>query len=189
LLIWYLARGAGVTAFAALSVATAAGAYGARFSSRPDRRLLVQYLHRSAALSGITLLAMHITTLLFDSYAHVGVMGAVVPFASGYRPAAVTIGVTALYLLVAVALTGMLRSRFTQSGKAIWLWRSIHLASYPAWGLTAWHFLVAGTDAHQTWARVALLGGIGIVGTALIARVADSRLVTVRRTAPVGVSR
>lgn len=184
MLIWYIARGAGVAAFAALSVAAAVGAYSSRSASRPDRRLVLQYVHRSAALSGVTLLAVHITALLLDSYAHVGVLGALVPFASGYRAAQVTLGLIAMYLFVAVAVSGAMRSRFARSDKALRLWRSIHLGSYVGWALSAWHFFVTGTDSQLGWARLVLLGGIGIVGIGVIARLTDSRLVTVRRVAP-----
>ena len=132
MLIWYLARGAGVAAFAALSVATAAGAYASRSTNHVERRVIVQYLHRAAALSGITLLLIHIGALLLDSYAKVGVLGATMPFASGYRPAQVTLGLIAMYLLVAVAISGAMRSRFARSGKVIRAWRAIHLGSYGA---------------------------------------------------------
>jgi len=189
MLIWYIARGAGVAAFAALSVATAAGAYTSRSTTRVERRVIVQYLHRAAALSGITLLVIHIGALLLDSYAHVGALGATIPFASGYRPAQVTLGLVAMYLFVAVAISGAMRSRFTRSDKAIRVWRSIHLGSYGAWALSAWHFLVSGTDSHQAWARIVLLGGIGIVGLGVTARLADAELVTTRTDAPARVAR
>jgi hypothetical protein len=189
MLIWYIARGAGVAAFAALSVATAAGAYTSRSTTHTERRLVLQYLHRAAALSGITLLAIHIGALLLDSYANVGVLGATIPLASGYRPAQVTLGLTAMYLFVAVAVSGAMRSRFARSERAIRIWRSIHLASYGAWALSAWHFVVTGTDSHRSWARIVLLGGIGIVGLGVAARLADARLVTVRRDAPARAAR
>jgi sulfoxide reductase heme-binding subunit YedZ len=189
MLIWYIARGAGVAAFAALSLATAVGAYASRSTTHFERRVIVQYLHRAAALSGISLLVIHISALLLDSYAHVGVLGATVPFASGYRPAQVTLGLVAMYLFAVVAISGAIRSRFARSDKAIRAWRSIHLASYAAWALSAWHFLVAGTDAHQAWARFVLLGGIGIVGLGVTARLADAGLVATRNDAPARVAR
>jgi hypothetical protein len=188
MMIWFLARGAGISAFAALSVATGVGAMTARRTGNLERRVLLQYLHRTAALSGVLLLAIHIGSLLLDSYAHVGVLGATIPLASGYRPAAVTLGVIAMYLLVAVAVTGMLRSRFARSERAVRLWRGIHVCSYGAWALAAWHFLVVGTDSGRWWARAVLFGGVAIVGCGVTARLADRRLVTSRRVAPLGTT-
>ncbi|HEX2902348.1 MAG TPA: hypothetical protein VHO01_02735 [Jatrophihabitans sp.] len=174
MLIWYLARGAGVAAFALLSVATAAGALTSRKTAAVPARVLTQYLHRSAALAGMALLALHILTVLADSYAHVGPAGVLVPFASAYRPLAVTFGVLALYLLVAVSLTGALRSAFTRSGRAVRSWRGIHLLSYAAWAAAGWHFWTAGTDAGQGWAKLVLLGGLATVTAAGAVRLAGS---------------
>jgi len=174
-LIWYLSRGAGIAAYATLSVATAAGALASRRgdtrrAAAIERRVVLQYLHRSAALTGLALLALHIVTIAGDSYAHVGTAGALLPFASGYRPVAVTFGLLAAYLLVAVALTGLLRSRFARSGKALRRWRGVHLVSYAAWAAAAWHFWTAGSDAHQQWARQVLLAGVAAVALGVTVR-------------------
>lgn len=170
---WYLARGAGVAAFAALSLATAAGAVTARRSAAVERRVLTQYLHRTAALTGLLLLALHLVTVLIDSYAKVGMLGAVLPLASGYRPLAVSLGVLSMYLLVAVAATGLLRASFANSARGARSWRAVHLASYPAWALSAGHFLTAGTDAGQWWARLVLLAGCGVVAAGVAVRLTD----------------
>ena len=186
MLIWYLARGAGIAAFAALSVATAAGAVTARRSDAIQRRVLTQYLHRAAALTGVLLLMLHLTAVLLDSYAHVGLLGAVLPLASQYRPFAVALGVLATYLLVAVTVSGLLRASFASSARAVRAWRGIHLASYGAWALSAGHFLTAGTDAGQWWARLVLLAGVGIVAAGVIVRLTE-RQPAIRPSAPIAV--
>ena len=43
-------------------------------------RVVVQYVHRVTASLGLGVLVLHITTILADSYAHVGWRGAIVPF-------------------------------------------------------------------------------------------------------------
>ena len=189
MLIWYLARGAGISGYTMLSIATGIGAYGARTAPRSERRIVLQYAHRAAAMCGVSLLVIHVVTLLADSYAHVGVLGATVPFMSGYRPAAVTLGLSSMYIIVAVSVTGALRSEFTRSEKAIRIWRMIHLSSYVAWATSAWHFLAVGTDSGQLWARSVLFGGIAIVGTGVITRLAEGRPVRVRQVAPKVVAR
>ncbi|MDQ1737152.1 MAG: hypothetical protein QOH56_3403 [Pseudonocardiales bacterium] len=188
MLIWYLARGAGIAAFASLSVATGAGAFAASRvpASLPsmERRVIVQYVHRAAALAGLLLLVAHIGFLLADSFARVGWLGALVPFASGYRPWQVSLGVVSVYLVVAVAVTGMLRSRLARSEKAVRIWRAIHLSSYLAWAMSAWHFLVSGTDSGTWWARLVLLGGIAVVGSGVLARLSARPAVGNRQAAP-----
>jgi hypothetical protein len=182
-LIWYLARGAGITAYIMLSVATAVGAVIGRRSIRPDRRVVWQYVHRSAALAGVSMLALHIGTILADPYAHVGVRG-LLPFGSSYRPLAITLGVLTAYVLVAVSVTGVLRSSLAKSHRGARIWRGIHLSSYAAWAAAAWHFYLAGTDARQWWALIVLFAGVAAVLAAVIARLSDGHLVTVRTIAP-----
>lgn len=187
MLIWYLARGAGLAAFAALSVATAVGAAGARRTGDPATRVVRQYVHRAAALSGVALVVLHVTTLLADPYAHVGKRG-LVPLGSGYRPVAVTFGVLALYLFTAVAITGALRARLSGSGRAVRLWRAVHLSAYLAWAMSAWHFLTAGTDAATAWARVLLVVGAAVVIGGVGRRLSERGRLTRRRAAPVALA-
>lgn len=185
MLIWYLARGAGLAGYAALSVATGAGALAARRGGRVERRVIVQYVHRAAALCGVALLLAHVSFLLLDSYAHVGWLGALVPFQSGYRAWQVTLGLLSLYLLVLVSVTGVLRSRLASSERASRWWRRVHLASYAAWAMSALHFLVTGTDSGTAWARIVLVAGAGIVATGVIARLSDRPALMGRPQAPV----
>lgn len=182
MILWYLARAAGITAFACLSLATGLGALTARNGRDIDRRVVWQYAHRAAALVGVTLIGLHIVTLVADSYAHVGLTG-LLPFGSGYRPLAVTLGVLALYLLAAVAVTGMLRGRMARSAAGARRWRYVHVSAYAAWALSAVHFLLAGTDTGTWWARAVLLGGVAVVGTGVAGRIfAPARPVTASAT-------
>jgi hypothetical protein len=181
MLIWYLARGAGIAGFAALSVATGVGAAVSRRSVHYERRVLWQYVHRAAALSGVSLLIGHLLFLLADSYARVGWVGALVPFASAYRPWQVTLGLIALYLFVAISVSGVLRSRFAQSERGAGLWRGIHVFSYLGWALSALHFLVTGTDSGTWWARSILVGGVAVVLTGVIRRLAGAPVTEITR--------
>jgi predicted ferric reductase len=174
-MIWDLARGAGIAGFLMLSLATSAGAITARHSANLERRVVMQYVHRASAFAGIILLILHVGMILADSYARVGWVGALVPFAAAYRPAAVALGVLGMYLLVAVAVTGMLRVRFASSARGAQIWRRIHLAAYAAWASAAWHFLSVGTDSGRWWGRAALLAGMAIVGTGVAVRLLDRR--------------
>jgi DMSO/TMAO reductase YedYZ heme-binding membrane subunit len=123
--------------------------------------------------------------MLMDSYAHVGWVGALVPFQSGYRPWQVSLGLVSLYLLVLVSVTGILRSRLASSERASRWWRRIHLSSYAAWAMSAGHFLVAGTDSGTWWALAVLFAGIAVVATGAIARLSDRPALVGRPQAPV----
>ena len=169
MILWYLARAAGITAFACLSLATGLGALTAGNGRGIERRVVWQYMHRAAAMTGVALIVLHVITLLADPYADVGLPG-LLPFGSGYRPLAVTFGVLSLYLVAAVMVTGLLRGRMARSAAGARRWRSIHVTAYLAWAASAWHFLQAGTDSGTWWARTILVGGVLVVATGVAGR-------------------
>src|SRR6202012_2144991 len=107
-------------------------------------RVIVQYLHRVTATLGIGLLALHIGTILADSYAHVGVTGAIVPFTSSYRATWVGLGTLAAYCLVLVSALGFARGRLAGSARATAVWRGLHCAAYGGWALAVVHGFTSG---------------------------------------------
>ena len=165
--LWFTARGAGLTAMLMLTVATACGALGSlRLRSRADR-VVLQYLHRTAAVLGLLLIVVHVSTLVLDAKAHIGVAGALVPFAARYRPNAVALGSIAAYLLVLVTALGVARVQLAAAARAASLWRRLHLLAYPAWAIAVVHGLLAGTDRGQGW--MLLLSIACVVAVALVA--------------------
>jgi sulfoxide reductase heme-binding subunit YedZ len=152
--IWYIARGAGLSAAVLLTAATCIGALlGARRPAQPGARVVLQHVHRAVASTALIVLGLHITTILADSYAHVGVVGALVPGQSGYRALWVALGSIATYSLVAVAATGFLRARMSRSPRWTAAWRAIHSAAYASWALAMLHGLRSGTDSSVIWVR------------------------------------
>ncbi len=181
--LWYTARGAGLATLVALTVATTLGAVGSRKSADIGRRVVVQYLHRTAALLGIGLLAVHVGTILLDAQAGVGVVGALVPFAASYRPGAVALGSITAYTVVAVAAFGLARGRLAGSVRGARTWRGVHLLSYAAWATALWHGVTAGTDTELTWVRLLYVGCLLAVPLALVTRLASGTVL--RPMAPV----
>ena len=152
--IWYIARGAGLSAAVLLTAATCIGALmGARFPSGAGARVVLQHVHRAVASTGLIVLGVHITAILADSYAHVGALGALVPGQSGYRAVWVGLGSVATYLLLVVAATGWLRVRMARSPRWTHAWRAIHGAAYASWALAMLHGLRSGTDTGVAWVR------------------------------------
>jgi sulfoxide reductase heme-binding subunit YedZ len=172
--VWLTARGAGLSALVLLTMSTALGAFVSRHRANgpdpsPARRYLVQYLHRAFAGLGLGVLVLHIATILADSYAHVGVTGALVPFTSGYRAGAVALGTLAGYGFVAVSALGLARGRMAASPRAARVWRALHGLAYAGWAAAMLHGFTAGTDTAVGWVRnlyavclIAVLGSVAV---------------------------
>jgi hypothetical protein len=151
--LWFTARGAGLSALILLSTATCIGALMSR-PGHAGRRYVVQYLHRAAAGLGLGVLVLHVTTILLDTYANVGITGAIVPFTAGYRPTWVGLGSLAFYTFVGVALLGMARGRMAATERGARVWRRLHGLSYLGWGLAMLHGFTSGTDSSVGWVRL-----------------------------------
>jgi DMSO/TMAO reductase YedYZ heme-binding membrane subunit len=156
--LWFTARGAGLAAMLILTIATALGALGSTRLRSVSNRVIIQYMHRTAAVLGLSLIVVHVTTLVLDSKSHVSLAGALVPFAAHYRPSAVALGSIAMYLVLFVAALGLARGRLAASRAGAATWRGLHLLAYPAWGIAIVHGLMAGTDRSQNWVVLLTLG-------------------------------
>lgn len=106
-----------------------------------DRPAWLRDLH--AWLGGLTLAftAIHMITLIQDSYINFSVASVLVPFTSEYRPLPVALGVLAWWLLVAIQGTSLMMKKLSRS-----TWRRIHMLSYPLYAIIAVHALTAGSD-------------------------------------------
>jgi sulfoxide reductase heme-binding subunit YedZ len=159
--LWYLARGAGFAALIAFTASTVLGALattGHRSAQGLDRRYLRQMAHRSAAVTGLGMLALHVVLLVTDAYVNVSVTGTLIPFTAGFRPLALGLGSLAVYLFVMVAVSGALRGRLATSARAARNWRRVHLMAYVGWALSMGHGILAGTDTGTRWTTAIYLG-------------------------------
>lgn len=145
--LWALGRGTGITALAFLTLSLVLG-----IATRSGRRLVklprfaVADVHRFAALSGTTLLAMHVTLLLFDPYAQLRLIDLVVPFGGIYRPVWLGLGTLALDVLVVTIVSSLLRNRLGMR-----VFRAVHWATYALWPMALAHGLGIGTDSGRRW--------------------------------------
>ncbi|HEU5268224.1 MAG TPA: hypothetical protein VFU35_16055 [Jatrophihabitans sp.] len=193
MILWYTARGAGLAALILLTISTCLGALVTRRgpAHHIDRRYVLQYLHRVCAGFGLAVLALHVGTILADSYAHVGWRGALIPFTSGYRAAWVGLGSIAAYTFVAVALLGLARGRMAASPRGARIWRALHCLAYLGWASAIWHGFLSGTDSEVGWVRLIYVACLAAVLASVAARLAmersvrtaDNRLGQVRRPA------
>jgi predicted ferric reductase len=147
--LWYLGRGTGITALVLLTVSVVLG-----IVTRSGRagggltRFGIADLHRTAALTGAVLVAVHVGSLLFDPYSQLKLVDLVLPFLASYRPLYLGLGALALDLLLAVVVTSLLRHRLGPR-----TFRLVHWATYVLWPVALLHGLGAGTDAGALWFR------------------------------------
>jgi predicted ferric reductase len=173
--IWMTARGAGLSAVVLLTTSTVLGTLASRHgagSPHPNatRRYLMQYLHRTFAGLALAAVALHIVTILADSYAHVGWVGALVPLTSSYRPMTVALGTLAAYLLIGVAVLGLARGRMAASPRGARVWRRLHALAFVAWGAAMLHGFLSGTDSSVGWVRNLYIGCLLAVLAAVAVR-------------------
>jgi len=84
---------------------------------------------------------VHVVVLATDEYAKVGWWGALLPMASRYRPAAVTLGVLGAYCGLATGLTAALAGRLARR-----IWWPLHKVAAVALALVWAHGVLAGSD-------------------------------------------
>src|SRR5262249_44132846 len=101
--LWYVRRGTGLVALGLLSL-TLLGGILVRGGVAPARtpRFVMWGLHRNVALLSLVFLAVHITSVVADSYVPINLADAFVPFVSAYRPVWLGLGTVALDLLLAI---------------------------------------------------------------------------------------
>jgi DMSO/TMAO reductase YedYZ heme-binding membrane subunit len=151
--LWFVARGAGIVSLLLSTAVVCLGLLTAARWQRPGwPRFLTVELHRSVALVSVVFVGLHVVTAILDPYAQLGVLAAIVPLASSYRPVAVAFGVISVDLLIAVLATSLIRDRIGQR-----TWRTIHWLAYGAWPLAVLHSLIAGSDAFAPW-MLAIIG-------------------------------
>jgi predicted ferric reductase len=177
---WYVARASGLVAWALLAAAVV---WGLLMSSKVIRRSArsswLLDLHRWLAGLALVFTGIHVLAILGDSYVHFGLASVLIPFAAHWHPVMVAYGIASLYLLAAIEVTSLLRSRISRV-----LWRRVHFLSFPLFVASTVHGLSAGTDSRAPMVviTVALVGAAVAVLTAI--RLAGAAGGTGRRLAP-----
>ncbi|HYZ82182.1 MAG TPA: ferric reductase-like transmembrane domain-containing protein, partial [Solirubrobacteraceae bacterium] len=129
-------------------------------------RFIIDGIHRTASLLAVAFLVVHILTAVLDRFASISLPDAVIPFIGSYRPLWLGLGAVAFDLLLAVAITSLLRARMGGSA-----WRGIHWLAYAAWPIAVVHGFGTGSDVHQTWLVGITAACVVAVLLAVVARV------------------
>jgi methionine sulfoxide reductase heme-binding subunit len=131
---------AGVISMVLLTVVVALGILVDRRARLPGLpRFVGLSLHRYTALLTLSFLVLHIVTAVAGPYTHIGLAGAIVPFASGYSRGWLAAGVVASDLIVALIATSLLRRRLSYR-----VWRSVHWLAYACWPVALAHSIGTG---------------------------------------------
>ena len=167
--LWYLTRGTGAVTLVLLTIGVALGVANVqRMQTERVPRFVVEAVHRTASLLALGFLAVHIVTSVLDPFAPIRLIDTVVPFVSAYRPVWLGLGAIASDLLIAVALTSVLRRRFGYRA-----WRLTHWLAYACWPVALVHGLGTGSDAKSSWLLVLTAGSVLVVLAAVGSRIAS----------------
>jgi sulfoxide reductase heme-binding subunit YedZ len=166
---WYLARGTGAVALLLLTASVVLGVLGSvRFDGGPRwPRFAIDSVHRDVSLLVLVVLVIHIVTSVLDGFAPITLLDGVIPFISGYRPLWLGLGTLSFDLLVAIAVTSMVRRRLGYR-----TWRAVHWLAYASWPVAVLHGLGTGTDVKQWWMLALTVVCVGAVLLAAWARIA-----------------
>lgn len=163
---WYAARAGGVVAYLLVSASVLAGILLAGKKQVPGLpRFAVEDVHRFLGLLAGLFIAVHVGSVFLDSVVPFSLTQLIVPFTAGYRPLATGLGVVAMELLVAVAITNRLRSRLPYR-----FWRRAHYATLAVWLLATVHGILSGSDRAQTWLLVLYGATVALVAVAMTLR-------------------
>lgn len=155
---WYAARAAGVTAYLLLSAVVV---LGMTMASKKQLvrwpRFALEDVHRFGGLLVGALIAVHVITVAVDQWLPFTLQSLIIPFTSRYRPIWVGLGVVAVELLVALAITNHYRRRLSYR-----FWRRAHYLNLAVWTAATAHGVGSGTDRSSPWllAMFALAAGI-----------------------------
>ncbi len=145
--MWYVTRATGIVSLLLLTASVVLGITEAvRWSSDRWPRFVTAGIHQNISLLATTFIAVHIATAIADGYAPIGWVDAVLPFRAAYRPMWLGLGTVAFDLLVAIAITSLLRRHLGYD-----LWRLVHWAAYACWPVAFVHGLGTGTDTKTNW--------------------------------------
>lgn len=165
---WYTARSGGIVAWALVSASVLWGLFlSTKVLGRRARPNWMLDLHRFLGGTAVVFTVVHVISIIGDSYVHFGLAEVLVPFTGIWHPVAVAWGIVAVYAMVAVEATSLLRKHLSKRA-----WRTTHLLSFPLFAFSTIHALSAGTDRSNP-----IMIGSAVIVTALVIGLTAWRIV------------
>ncbi len=167
---WYASRATGIVALLLLTAVLVLGILVNRQGRLPGLpRFAVTDLHRNLSLLSVAFIVLHVLTAVLDTYVHIPLISAVIPFASGYERLWLALGAISLDIMLAMIVTSLLRGRLNRI-----LWRAVHLLAYASWPVAFAHSIGSSKDLQQGWMLDMAIGCAVIVAAAVIWRLAHA---------------
>jgi len=167
---WYASRATGIVSLLLLTAVLVLGILVNRQGRLPGLpRFAVTDLHRNLSLLSVAFIAVHILTAVADTYVHIPLLSAVVPFASGYERLWLGLGAISLDLMAAMIVTSLLRGRLNRV-----VWKAVHLLAYASWPVAFAHSLGSSKDLQQGWLLILAIACAAAVAAALVWRLAHA---------------
>jgi predicted ferric reductase len=167
---WYTARSGGIVAWILLAGSVLWGlVLSTKVFGRRPRPNWVLDLHRFLGGAAVVFVVVHVLSIMLDSYVHFGIAEVLVPFTGTWHPVAVAWGIVGFYVLLAVEVTSLLRSKLSKRA-----WRMTHYLSFPLFALATGHALSAGTDRATALTRDGILTAVAAVCVLTIIRLVQA---------------
>jgi predicted ferric reductase len=170
---WYTVRASGYTALVLLTLSMVLGLLlSLNVKSARWPRFLTTDLHSFTTLVALVFVGIHMVATVLDPFMHFGLSGALVPFASGYRPIGMAAGIVATYLMLAVWVSSRLQKRIGWHR-----WRKLHYAVFVVYAFAVAHTLLTGEDGSTTWGRWIVVSSVVLVSALTALRAMGARAV------------
>ena len=131
------------------------------------RHQTVYSVHMHVILLGLTLGIVHGIVQMAAPYGKVRAIDVVVPFIDRADPIGVGLGVVALELMIATALSVLIQRRLGYAR-----WRALHSLGYLSFTMVAAHLLISGSEMYPAPVRTAVAGSWAVVVLAGVSTVA-----------------
>jgi DMSO/TMAO reductase YedYZ heme-binding membrane subunit len=137
-------------------------------------RFAVTGLHRNLSLIAAVFALLHVLTAVADSYVHIPLISAFVPFSSPYERFWLSLGAVSMDLAIAVVVTSLARARLSRK-----TWKAVHWLVYLSWPVAWLHSYGSASDLRGGWLFV-----LAIADLLLVVAAAGWRLAAAARDVP-----
>jgi predicted ferric reductase len=160
-------RASGLIAYVLLSVSTIVGiAIRVRALDWLMKRAWVLEGHQTLSVLALAFTGGHMVFTLMNQYLPFSVLDILVPFASGWRPVAMALGIVGFYLLTVLTLSSWLRPAIGQK-----TWRTIHYSGFACWVVALAHGVFSGSDTSVAWVTWIYVVSAAAIGSLIAFRV------------------
>lgn len=159
---WYISRASAIASYLIMFFVIVWGAgMTTGFAYKITNPVKAWSVHQYMSIAlGFTILT-HVFSLLFDEFINFGIKDLLVPFASDFKPAYLSLGIISFYILLMVILSSLVLRIKTPK-----FWRALHYLVYPMFIFSLVHGLETGTDSsallmrYVYWATGAIFAGV-----------------------------